>query len=206
MHISRTGRGRRARERGSHCNGCPFAREDKVGSISRYLFASFALALFVAFGSASAQGPTVSIETDYLMTLEGICEPGQPMGQRLVVNCTGGSAHGPKINATVIPPTGDWLIPVTEGLLRLDVRGTLKTDDGELIFFEYGGVISGSKEAGDRLAKGEVLTAKDVYFMTAPKFSTSSKKYDWLNHIQAVGKMTSVQAGKFVKYDVFTVR
>jgi hypothetical protein len=59
---------------------------------------------------------------------------------------------------------------------------------------------------GDRLAKGEVLTAKDVYFITAPKFSTSSKKYDWLNHIQAVGKMIGVQAGKFVKYDVFTVR
>jgi hypothetical protein len=38
-------------------------------------------------------------------------------------------------------------------LLRLDVRGTLKTDGGELIFSEYGGVISGSKEAGDRWAK-----------------------------------------------------
>ena len=62
---------------------------------------------------------------------------------------------------------------MTEGLLRLDVRGTLKTDDGELIFFEYGGVISGSKEASDRLAKGEVFKANDVYFMTTPKFSTS---------------------------------
>jgi Protein of unknown function (DUF3237) len=60
--------------------------------------------------------------------------------------------------------------------------------------------------AQDRIAKGEVLTSKDVYFMTTPKFSTSSKKYDWLNHIQAVGKMISVQSGKFVKYDVFTVR
>jgi hypothetical protein len=177
-----------------------------MDSISRYLFASFALALVVPFGSASGQTPTVNVETEYLMTLEGICELGQPIGQRLIVNCTSGSAHGPKINATVIPPTGDWLIPVTEGLLRLDVRGTLKTDDGELIFFEYGGVISGSKEAGDRLAKGEILTSKDVYFITAPKFSTSSKKYDWLNHIQAVGKMIGVQAGKFVKYDVFTVR
>ncbi len=128
------------------------------------------------------------------------------MGQRLVVNCTGGSAHGPKINGTVVPPVGDWLIPLGEGLLRLDVRGTIKTDDGEFIFVEYGGVISFSKEVFDRLLKGEVITAKEGYFMTAPKFNTSSKKYDWLNHIQAVGKMTSVQAGKNVKYDIFTVR
>jgi len=93
-----------------------------------------------------------------------------------------------------------------EGLARLDVRGTLKTDDGEFIFVEYGGIISFSKETFDRLLKGEVIAGKEGYFMTAPKFNTSSKKYEWLNHIQAVGKMISVQAGKYVKYDVFTVR
>jgi hypothetical protein len=110
-------------------------------------------------------------ETDYLMTLELSCEPGHPMGQKLVVNCPGGSAHGPKINGTLIPPAGDWLTPVSERLYRLDVRGTLKTDDGELVLVEYGGVISTSKEAFDRFAKGEVIAAKDMYVMTALKFS-----------------------------------
>ena len=124
------------------------------------------------------------------------------MGQRLVVNCTGGSVHGPKINGTVIPPTGDWLVPLGEGHLRLDVRGTIKTDDGELILFEYYGVLSFPKEAFDRALKGEVVTAKDGYFITAPIFTTASKKYAWLTQIQAVGKMTSVQVGKFVKYDI----
>jgi hypothetical protein len=175
-------------------------------SISRYFFATFVFGLVIPFGSALAQSPTVKVETDYLMTLELSCEPGHPMGQKLVVSCPGGSAHGPKINGTLIPPAGDWLTPVSELLYRLDVRGTLKTDDGELILVEYGGVISTSKEAFDRFAKGEVIAAKDMYFMTALKFSTSSKKYDWLNHIQAVGKMVSVQAGKGVKYDVFTVQ
>jgi hypothetical protein len=164
-----------------------------------------ALAVFgvsLPFGAASAQSPTTSVETEYLMTLEGICEPGQPMGQRLVVNCTGGSVHGPKINGTVIPPTGDWLVPLGEGHLRLDVRGTIKTDDGELILFEYYGVLSFPKEAFDRALKGEVVTAKDGYFITAPIFTTASKKYAWLTQIQAVGKMTSVKVGKFVKYDI----
>ena len=105
-------------------------REDKMGSINRCLLALATLVLLVPCGAASAQSPSTSVETEYLMTLEGICEPGQPMGQRLVVNCTGGSVHGPKINGTVIPPTGDWLVPLGEGHLRLDVRGTIKTDDG----------------------------------------------------------------------------
>jgi Protein of unknown function (DUF3237) len=177
-----------------------------MGIISRYFFSSFVLSLVLPFGGASAQSPTVNIESDYLMTIEFSCEPGHPMGQKLVVNCTGGTAHGPKINGTLIPPAGDWLTPVSELLYRLDVRGTLKTDDGELILVEYGGVISTSKEAFDRFAKGEVIAAKDMYFMTAPRFSTSSKKYDWLNHIQTVGKMVSVQGGKGVKYDIFTLR
>jgi hypothetical protein len=146
-----------------------------VGRIGRYLFATLMFGLVMPSGGASAQSPTVNVGTDYLVTLELSCERGHPMGQKLVVNCPSGSAHGPKINGTLIPPGGDWVTPVSELLYRLDVRCTLKTDDGEFILVEYGGVISTSKEAFDRFAKGEVIAAKDMYFMTAPKFSTSSK-------------------------------
>jgi hypothetical protein len=45
----------------------------------------------------------------------------------------------------------------------------------------------------DRFAKGEVITSKDEYFVTAPRFTTASKKYGWINHLQAVGKMVAVQ-------------
>jgi Protein of unknown function (DUF3237) len=172
---------------------------------SRHMLVSMALGLSVAVSAASAQSPTVNIETEYLMTLEATLEPGQPVGQRVIVNVPSGSAHGPKINGTVIPPTGDWLIPMADGSLRLDVRGTIKTDDGEFIFFEYSGVIVPTKEIMDRFNKGEVITSKEEYFITAPKFSTASKKYEWLNHIQAVGKMVTVQNTKIV-YDVFAVR
>jgi hypothetical protein len=41
------------------------------------------------------------------MTLEGALEPGQPVGHRVIVNVPTGSAHGPKINGTLVPPTGD---------------------------------------------------------------------------------------------------
>jgi hypothetical protein len=182
-----------------------FYREGRMGIFRRYMLASMALGLAVPVGVACAQSPTVNIETEYLMTLEGTLEPGQPVGQRVIVNVPTGSAHGPKINGKVIPPTGDWLIPMADGSLRLDVRATIKTDDGEFIFVEYSGVIVPTKETNDRFNKGEVITSKEEYFITAPKFSTASKKYEWLNHIQAVGKMVSVQNTKII-YDVFAVR
>jgi Protein of unknown function (DUF3237) len=155
---------------------------------------------------ASAE-PTVTIETEYLMTLEAPLDPAfQVVGQRVIVNVpAGGTVHGPKINGTLIPPSGDWLIPMPDGSTRIDVRATIKTDDGELIFVEYNGVIFASKEVNDRFGKGEVITSKDEYFVTAPRFTTASKKYEWINHLQAVGKMVTIQNTK-VTYDIFAVR
>jgi hypothetical protein len=93
-----------------------------------------------------------------------------------------------------------------DGSLRLDVRATIKTDDGEIILATYSGAFAPSKEVNDRFTNGEVLSSKDVYFITAPQFTTGSKKYDWLNQIQAVGKMVSIQRGVKIKYDWFIVR
>ena len=93
-----------------------------------------------------------------------------------------------------------------DGSLRLDVRGTFKTDDGEIILVTYSGAFGASKEVNDRFNNGEVLTSKDAHLITAPQFTTGSKKYEWLNQIQVVGKMVSVQLGKTIKYDCFIVR
>jgi hypothetical protein len=137
------------------------------------------------------------------MTLEAQIDAPQAVGQRVVVNVPGGTVHGPKINCVVIPPGGDWFTPMPDGTLRLDVRLTIKTDDGELILVEYGGVVVPTKDGGERFNKGEQISSQDAYFITAPRFTTASKNYEWLNQIQAVGKMVSVQATKMVKYDIF---
>ena len=93
-----------------------------------------------------------------------------------------------------------------DGSSRLDVRLTIKTDDNELIFMEYGGVVAFPKDAAERLAKGEALSHADGYLLTAPRFTTASTKYAWLNHVQAVGKMVSLQRGRSVIYDIFEMK
>ena len=120
----------------------------------------------------------------------------------------GGWVKGPKINGTLIAPAADWLRAMPGGSLRLDVRATIRTDDGALIYLTYNGIISRSKEVAERLANGEVMTSADQYFITAPTMQTSSEAYSWLNHVQCVGKMVEVKGGPnaFVKYDIFVVR
>jgi hypothetical protein len=88
----------------------------------------------------------------------------------------------------------------------LDVRATIKTDDGALIYISYNGIFKDSEETEARAAKGQVLTSRDLYFVIAPTMQTSAKKYDWLNSVQCIGKVASYKSGSYVKYDIFIVR
>lgn len=166
--------------------------------------------LALAFSPAVAGAQTTQITTEYLMTLYVPLDAPQQIDDSLVgYNVrAGGWVKGSKVNGTLLSPAADWLRVLPGGSLRVDVRGTLKTDDGALIYISYNGVINQSKEASDRLTKGDVLTSKDVYFITAPTMQTASEKYAWLNNVQCVGKLVEVKAGQdaFVKYDIFVVR
>lgn len=173
----------------------------------KFAVAACAVTLIASSGFAGDLKPTVEIRTDYLMTIEAPLDPPQKVGTRLVVNVpAGGTVHGPKVNGTIIAPSGDWLYPMPDGSSRLDVRLTIQTDDNELIFMEYSGVMTLSKDASEKLAKQERLEHSDGYYIVAPRFSTASSKYAWLNQIQAVGKMVSLQRGHGIKYDVFEMR
>ena len=121
---------------------------------------------------------------------------------------TGRWAKGPKINATIIQPAADWLSAMPNGSARLDVRLTLKADDGALIYVSYNGVIHHTEASRVRLMKGEIVTSKESYGNAAPTFRTSHAKYTWLNATQAIGKLLEVKLGQgsFIKYDIFAVK
>ncbi len=173
----------------------------------RLIVAVVVVALTAVSGSAQELQPTVAVRSEYLMTLRVPLDLPQLVGARRVVNVpAGGTVRGQNINGTVVAPSGDWLYPMPDGSSRLDVRLTIKTDDNELIFMEYGGVAAFPKDASDRLAKGEAVTHADGYLLIAPRFTTASTKYAWLNHVQAIGKMVSLRQGHHIEYDIFVMR
>lgn len=168
------------------------------------------LLCLLAFTANVTSAQTTEISTEYLMTFYAPLDPLQQVDPTLAIYNVreGGWVKGPKIKGTLLTPTADWLRVMPSGSSRVDVRGTIKTDDGALIYITYSGVISDSKESFARYMKGEVLTSKDHYFVIAPTMQTSSEKYAWLNHVQFVGKAAEVKAGEdsFVKYDIYVVR
>jgi len=67
-----------------------------------------------------------------------------PSGRRRIVVVKNGSFSGPRLRGRVLPCGGDWLLERADGSRRLDVRITLETHDGALIYASYLGIIHGS--------------------------------------------------------------
>jgi hypothetical protein len=166
----------------------------------------------LALTACTVQAQTTQISTEYLMTLYAPLEAPQQIDDTLFIYTIPpgreGWVKGPKINGRIIPPGGDWVRVMPAGNARIDVRQTVKTDDGALIYISSNGIVSYTKESWDRLMKGVVITGNDHYFILAPTMQTSAEKYAWLNHVQCIGKVVEVKLGEnaFLKYDVYIVR
>src|SRR3990170_41320 len=126
-----------------------------------------------------------------------------PHGNRQIYYVKGGSFEGPKLRGEVLPGGGDWLLLRPDGAGELDVRGTLRTDDGHLIYTYYRGILSIPPEVMQRMARGETVDPSEYYFRTAPFYETGSEKYGWLNRVVAVavGRM----APHWVGYSVHAI-
>lgn len=93
-----------------------------------------------------------------------------PRGQRLIAPIMGGSFQGPNLKGIVIPGGADWILVRPNGVRDLNVRLTLRTDSGHLIYMMYRGIDD----------------TKD-YFRTTAVFETAAEQEIWLNNIVAVG-------------------
>ena len=105
-----------------------------------------------------------------------------PHGIRRTVPIAGGDFEGPRLRGSVLPGgSGDWLLLRTDGVLELDFRATLRTDDGALISMRSFGLRHGPPEVMEALARGEAVDPAAYYFRTTPRFETSHPKYAFLN-------------------------
>jgi len=123
-----------------------------------------------------------------LQVLEIVDLGDTPLGRRRIASVAGGTFEGERLRGEVLASAaGDWLLQRADGTTALDVRLTLRTDDGALVYMAYRGLRHGPPEVMARLAAGETVDPNSYYFRVAPTFETSSQKYGWLNRILAVG-------------------
>lgn len=126
-----------------------------------------------------------------------------PIGTRLTFVTTGGVLDGPRLRGEILPGGGDWLVVGSDGVGQVDVRATLRSDDGALIHYEARGVIKIPVDGMDRLAAGEVLAFDETYVRTTPSFQTADERYAWLNEVVAVGY--NILSPNHIDYRVYQV-
>jgi hypothetical protein len=148
------------------------------------------------------------LRTAHLLTLTltvGELQPlgKTPWGDRRVGIVEGGRFEGARLKGTVLKGGSDWLLLRSDGVLQLDVRLTLKTENGAIIGMTYRGVRHGPAEVIERLNRGEKVEPSEYYFRTAPFFETAAEKYAWLNRIVAVATGHRLPTGPV--YDIFEV-
>ena len=101
---------------------------------------------------------------------------------RRIVPLTGGAFTGPEINGKLLPgASADWQIVRPDGTALGDIRYTLQTDRGDLLYVQSRGVRHGSAEVLARLARAEDVDASEYTFRTSTQIETAAPDLDWLN-------------------------
>ena len=119
---------------------------------------------------------TLPINARPLMVLRLATSPIQeigstPEGTLTIFPVTGGSFEGERLRGKVLAGGGDWVTARSNGMMTLDLRVALETDDGSLIHMTFMGIRDDA----------------NGYFRTVPRFETAAPRYAFLNRLLAVG-------------------
>jgi hypothetical protein len=179
----------------------------KHGSMKKFIFSVFICSLFF-YQQISAQ----ELKTEFLLDLELSLNPPQVVGPvlkgtRVIFPFKDGVVKGDKINGIILESGADWGLVLDSTTFKIDVRTTIQTDDGALIFMTYSGYnyANAKNFAMISAGKGGELSPSDYYFRTSVYFETSSPKYAWLNRTVAIGVGRFSVSGK-VNYRIYAVK
>jgi hypothetical protein len=128
-----------------------------------------------------------------------------PEGVRVNVYLTGGEIIGPKLSGKFRPVGGDWLTIRRDGVGILDVRATMETNDGALIYYSFCGTIDLGEDGYEQFLQGRPL-ASGIPIRMSPRFLTSHSNYSWLNRLHCIGIGQAFVERSEVACDVYAVR
>jgi hypothetical protein len=124
-----------------------------------------------------------------------------PDGIRANFYIVGGEVDGPKVKGKFAPVGADWMLVRRDGVAILDVRATMETNDGALIYLPYSGVLDLGPGGYDGFLSGNL--PQRAALRGVPRFLTSHPNYLWLNRLQCLNVGDVDLATGFVRYDVY---
>jgi hypothetical protein len=135
--------------------------------------------------------PPIQLAAEPLFSLSAVASgnrmvAGLPLGDRMIIDISGGEFEGPRLSGKVLASGGDWLTLTSAGA-RLDVRLVLETSDGVTLLLRYSGIAS---------EKSGAQRADVAGYIEAPV-----GPYAWLNSLHVLGFGRAVDG--VAKYDFF---
>jgi hypothetical protein len=126
-------------------------------------------------------------------------------GHRRIVPLTGGTFAGPVVGQGKLLPgaSADWQTILPDGTALGDIRYTLQTDAGSVLYVQSRSVRHGSPEVLGRLASGEDVDPSEYTFRTATQIQASEASLDWLNKGVFIGVAGRQPSG--VTYEIYLV-
>jgi muconolactone delta-isomerase len=105
-----------------------------------------------------------------------------PGGHRRIVPLVHGAFSGPELNGTLVAgASADWQLVQGDGTALGDIRYTLRTDDGDLLYVRSSSVRHGSPEVLARLARGEDVDPAQYTSRASTRIEAAAPHLDWLN-------------------------
>lgn len=143
---------------------------------------------------------TLTLTVDFA----GMVSIGQtPAGLRRIAPVSGGHFNGERLTGKVLPGGQDWVINRADGVMVIDVRLTLQTDDGAMVYLTYQGRLLAGDEAMARFRKGALLEPHEYSLVISAKFECGDGRYAWLNNAIAVGTGEQTPTGPI--YSIYEI-
>lgn len=111
-----------------------------------------------------------------------------PLGCRHCYELVDGLVEGARLNARTVGSGADWMLVAQDGLMRMDVRVQLRTDDGATLLVRYGGRARSSERMRSALATGEPTRFEDQAIRTVWRLECGDPRYAWVNEAIFVGE------------------
>lgn len=102
-------------------------------------------------------------------------------GRRRIIPVVSGTLEGPELKATIQSGGADWQFIRNDGVIELEAKYWIETDDDVTISVRNNGLRHAAPEVMERLNNGEVVDPSLVYFRSVLSFEAPQGPYEWLN-------------------------
>jgi hypothetical protein len=133
----------------------------------------------------------VPLATARIVLREPLVLEGTPMGNRMIFEVAEAEFFGDRLSGKLKgQAAADWLLVGPNNVGTLDIRATIETHDGALIYSAYKGRTDLSRPGSP------------IY--VAPLYDTGDNRYLWLSKIQCVGK--GFVEDNILNYELYELR